>query len=75
MEASKSTVNRYFTSDSDPDFKYCPFPRLADKRKHLLNEYYEAEFMGDNNKALALKKEIEYIEISINLGEEYDIPF
>jgi hypothetical protein len=51
------------------------FPRLIDIRKRLLQEYYEAEFIGDDKKSLALKKEIEYIEYSISIGEEYDVPF
>jgi hypothetical protein len=51
------------------------FPRLADIRRRLLSEYYEADFIGDEEKAVELKREIEYIETAISLGEEYQVPF
>lgn len=51
------------------------FPRLADIRKRLLSDYYEADFIGDEEKALELKKEIEYIELKLSFGEEYQVPF
>jgi hypothetical protein len=68
-------VMQYYTSDSDPDFKYCPFPRLSDIRKQLLKDYYEAEFNDQQDIMDKLKVKINCIEIAINLGEEYDIPF
>lgn len=51
------------------------FPRLDVKYKRLLQEYYDAEF--ENNKALVdtLRQQLDILELRMQLGEEYDIPF
>lgn len=66
---------QYYTSDNDPDVKYCPFPRLDAQLKHLRKQYYEAEFEGNLELCELLKPQIKSKAIAIELGEEYDVPF
>lgn len=59
--------------DIDPVTKQ--FPRLDDLHKKLLKKYYEAEFEDDKDLCQSLKQRINMLELKMELGEEYEVPF
>lgn len=52
-----------------------PFPLLRTKLNKLIREYYDAEFEENKTKMAILKREIESIEIRMEVGEQYEVPF
>ena len=51
------------------------FPRLDVKYKQLLQEYYDAEFEDDKEKIHTLRQQLDTLELRMQLGEEYEVPF
>lgn len=51
------------------------FPRLEDIKKQLLKEYYEAEFEDDDSLCESLKNKLNIIELKLQMGEEFEVPF
>lgn len=51
------------------------FPRLDIKYKQLLQEYYDAEFEDNKEKIDTLRQQLDILELRMQLGEEYEIPF
>ncbi len=51
------------------------FPRLDVKYKRLLQEYYDAEFENNKERIHDLRQQLDIIELKIQLGEEYEVPF
>lgn len=51
------------------------FPRLDVKYKRLLQEYYDAEFEDNKERVTELRHQLDTIELKMQLGEEYEVPF
>ena len=51
------------------------FPRLEDLRRVLLKEYYEAEFEDNDGLCQSLKNKLNIIELKLEMGEEFEVPF
>lgn len=51
------------------------FSRLDVKYKRLLQEYYDAEFENNKERIHDLRQQLDIIELKIQLGEEYEVPF
>lgn len=52
-----------------------PFPLLQTKLNQLIREYYDAEFEDNKTKMSILKREIDSLEIRMEYGEQYEVPF
>lgn len=51
------------------------FPRLDVKYKRLLQEYHDAEFEDNKEKIHTLRQQLDILELRMQLGEEYEVPF
>lgn len=51
------------------------FPRLDVKYKQLLQEYYDAEFEDNKERLDSLRQQLDILELRMQLGEQYDVPF
>lgn len=51
------------------------FPRLDVKYKRLLQEYHDAEFEDNKELIDLLRQQLDILELRMQLGEEYEIPF
>lgn len=51
------------------------FSRLDVKYKQLLQEYYDAEFEDNKEKIHTLRQQLDTLELRMQLGEEYEVPF
>ena len=52
-----------------------PFPLLRTKLNQLIREYYDAEFEDNKARMYNLKREIDSLEIRMEHGEQYEVPF
>ena len=52
-----------------------PFPLLRTKLNQLIREYYDAEFEDNKTKMAILKRQIDSLEIRMEHGEQYEVPF
>ncbi len=51
------------------------FPRLDVKYKRLLQEYHDAEFEDNKERIDELRRQLDVLELKIQLGEQYEVPF
>lgn len=51
------------------------FPRLDVLYKKLIKLYYEAEFEGNEDLCQSIKNKLNIIELKLQMGEEFEVPF
>ena len=51
------------------------FPRIDVKYKQLLQEYHDAEFEDNKERIDTLRRQLDILELRMQLGEEYEVPF
>ena len=57
------------------EVKFQPFPLLAKKLKDLEKNLSDAQWENDRTKIDKLSQQIQSVQVQIDLGEKYDIPF